>query len=74
MLSTRTSLFNDVVHGEEGIDEREGRAGALGCGRDADGLRGGVVYVVGDRRTRASLVACGRVSIVTGKQIGRAHV
>ena len=42
VLSTRTSLLDDVVHGEEGVDEREGRAGALGCGRDADGLR---VYI-----------------------------
>ena len=23
MLSTRTSLFDDVVHGEEGVDERD---------------------------------------------------
>ena len=58
-LSTRTSLFDDVVHGEEWVDERERGAGSLGCGGDADRLRGGGVYVVGDGRACARLVACG---------------
>ena len=59
-IEATTARFVLKQFQEEGVDEREGRAGALGCGRDADGLGRGVVYIVRDGRTRTSLVACGR--------------